>query len=93
MISRCVSVLSAIFLLTEHEQVQIFLAADLVIEFVQVDAGVNREIFARFSQGFSRFVVPNNSRGCDIIPFGVLDVSATEGDCEIRFLSVPTECL
>ncbi|KDR75402.1 hypothetical protein GALMADRAFT_553914 [Galerina marginata CBS 339.88] len=34
------------------------LNADLIIEFVQSDAGVNGEIFAQFSQAFDNFVVP-----------------------------------
>ncbi|KAF9047294.1 hypothetical protein BJ165DRAFT_1464966 [Panaeolus papilionaceus] len=34
------------------------LDADLVIDFVQADGGVNGEIFAQFSQGFDNFVVP-----------------------------------
>ncbi|KAF9484474.1 hypothetical protein BDN70DRAFT_872495 [Pholiota conissans] len=34
------------------------LDADLVLEFVQSDAGVNGETFAQFSQGFDSFVVP-----------------------------------
>ncbi|TFK44582.1 hypothetical protein BDQ12DRAFT_661303 [Crucibulum laeve] len=34
------------------------LDADLVLEFVQSDAGVNGEVFAQFSQPFSSFVVP-----------------------------------
>ncbi|KAF8160985.1 hypothetical protein B0H34DRAFT_699004 [Crassisporium funariophilum] len=34
------------------------LDADLVLEFVQSDAGVNGEIFAQFSQPFSSFIVP-----------------------------------
>ncbi|KAF8972948.1 hypothetical protein BDZ97DRAFT_1691577 [Flammula alnicola] len=34
------------------------LNAELVIEFVQSDAGVNGETFAQFSQGFDSFVVP-----------------------------------
>jgi len=34
------------------------LDADLVFELVQSDAGVNGEVFAHFSQGFSSFIVP-----------------------------------
>jgi len=34
------------------------LDADLVIEHVQADAGLNGEIYAQFSQSFSNFVVP-----------------------------------
>ncbi len=32
--------------------------AELNIQFVQTDAGVNGEIFAHFDQGFDSFVVP-----------------------------------
>jgi hypothetical protein len=34
------------------------LDADLVIEFVQSDSGLNGEIFAQFSQAFDNFVIP-----------------------------------
>ena len=43
---------------TTNTQVQNPLDADLVIEFVQADAGLDGQVFARFSQGFPSFVVP-----------------------------------
>lgn len=42
----------------DEQKVHNPLNADLVLEVVQSDAGVNGEIFAQFSQPFSSFVVP-----------------------------------